>query len=239
MRITLDQISRIANEERMQRSNSIAENFSTENLNISRMEKERSRLLRKLLRELRARRDESLADMAGRLGISVSLLSSIENGQRFPPADFMERIIEAYRLRGREKENLIVAETIASDAPIEFELGNRKYDERYVRVALFLANALAEAGVEALQEACMAIENAIAQRKTDAAAPRVSDRKYLPIYLEDGWSPPEDDFEEDDMNQQTLVPIRLRTDSKERRLRRNRSSRYERISEEETHDDDN
>lgn len=226
-------------EQLVQRLNNIAEDLDAEeNANLSLMDKERSRLLRKLLRELRARRDESLADMARRLGISVSLLSSIENGSRFPPADFIGHVIEAYRLRGREKENLIVAETIASDAPIEFELGKRQYSERYVRVALFLANALAEADVETLQEACMAIENAVAQRKTGANAPRILDRKDLPIYLQDGWTH-DDDFEEDDMNQQTLVPIRLRTDSKDRRLRRNRSSLYERSSEEEEHDDDN
>lgn len=227
-------------EQLVQRLNNIAEELDAEeNANLSLMDKERSSLLRKFLRELRARHDETLADMAKRLGISVSLLSSIENGSRFPPADFMERVVKAYRLRGREKENLIVAEAIASEAPIEFELGNRQYSEKYVRVALFLANALAEADVETLQEACMDIENAVARKKTDADAPRISDRKELPIYLPDGWTPPEDDFEEDYMNQQPLVPIRLRTDSKERRLRRSRSSLHERISEEETHDDDN
>lgn len=236
----VDKISKLSDKELIQGLSSIAEELcAEEKINLSLRDKERSSLLRKFLRELRARHDETLADMAKRLDISVSMLSSIENGSRFPPADFMEHVVKAYRLCGRERENLIVAETIASDAPIEFELGKRQYNEKFVRVALFLANALAEADVETLQEACMGIENAIAQRKTGEDAPDVSDRKELPIYLPDGWTPPEDDFEEDYMNQQPLVPIRLRTDSKERRLRRSRNSLHERISEEETHDDDN
>lgn len=215
------------------------ESDEREDANLSLMDKRRSRLLRKLLRELRARYDESLAGMAKRLGISVSLLSSIENGSRFPPDGFMERVIEEYRLRGREKENLIVADTIASDAPIEFEMGDRQYSEKFVRVALFLANALAEADIETLWDVCKNIENAVAQKKTGACAPEVSDRKEMPIYLPDGWTPPEDDFVEDETERQPFVPIRLRTDSKERRLRRNRNSRHERSGEEEQHDGDN
>ncbi|MBR1721675.1 MAG: helix-turn-helix transcriptional regulator [Treponema sp.] len=57
----------------------------------------------KYLRKLRIDLEESMEDMAKRLGISKTYLSFIENGSREISQDFAEKIMEEYRLAGNEK----------------------------------------------------------------------------------------------------------------------------------------
>lgn len=62
--------------------------------------------LGKALRKMRIDRDELLKDMAGKLDMSSSMLSSIENGTRKAPNGFMERIENAYALTDEEKDDI-------------------------------------------------------------------------------------------------------------------------------------
>lgn len=52
----------------------------------------------KELRKLRIDRDETLATMAKKMGVSTSYLSAIENGLRSVPDGFMEKLIDKYKL---------------------------------------------------------------------------------------------------------------------------------------------
>lgn len=150
--------------------------------------KMRSKLLRRILRQIRAMHDETGAEMASKIGISPSMLSSIENGTRFPPQPFPSMVIEAYKLRGRERDSLLVACAMATDMPLEIDLEDKCYDEAYMRVAYFLANRLTEADIEVLQEVCITIEKSIEKKRENLEASPISQMAELPIFLPDGWS---------------------------------------------------
>lgn len=62
--------------------------------------------LGKFLRKLRIDNDELMKDMADKLLLATSTLSSIENGRRNPPKDFEEKLISAYKLASSEIEQL-------------------------------------------------------------------------------------------------------------------------------------
>lgn len=61
------------------------------------------------LRAIRARRDETLKDMADALEISVAYLSSIEHARRPVPADFVLSVSRAYDLTKEESDRLAKA----------------------------------------------------------------------------------------------------------------------------------
>jgi transcriptional regulator with XRE-family HTH domain len=65
--------------------------------------------LGKELRKLRIDNAELLRDMAAKLEISPAMLSSIENGKRKIPNDFLSHIEAAYILSADEKKALYVA----------------------------------------------------------------------------------------------------------------------------------
>lgn len=65
--------------------------------------------LGKTLRKIRIDRDELLKNMAEKLDMSPSMLSSIENGTRKPPVGFSERVENAYSLSDLEKDELTKA----------------------------------------------------------------------------------------------------------------------------------
>lgn len=65
--------------------------------------------LGKTLRKIRIDRDELLKDMAEKLDMSSSMLSSIENGTRKPPTGFFMRMMNAYDLTDFEKDELTKA----------------------------------------------------------------------------------------------------------------------------------
>lgn len=62
--------------------------------------------LGKFLRKIRIDRGELLKDMANNLGMSSSMLSSIENNNRKPPKDFVSRVESAYQLTAEQAEDL-------------------------------------------------------------------------------------------------------------------------------------
>lgn len=62
--------------------------------------------LGKILRKIRIDRDELLKDMADKLNMSPSMLSSIENGVRKAPNDFLQRIENSYSLTREERDDI-------------------------------------------------------------------------------------------------------------------------------------
>lgn len=54
--------------------------------------------LGKFLRKLRIENDELLKNMAEKIGVASSTLSSIESGRRNPPKGFMDKLKETYEL---------------------------------------------------------------------------------------------------------------------------------------------
>ena len=65
--------------------------------------------LGKYLRVLRRQRGELLKDMADRLSMSPAMLSSVENGSRNAPKDFVQRLASTYKLDASEQERLGLA----------------------------------------------------------------------------------------------------------------------------------
>lgn len=59
--------------------------------------------LGKFLRKLRIDHDELLRTMAEKLGISMSFLSSVENGKKNMPTEWVSRIPSLYQLNDAQK----------------------------------------------------------------------------------------------------------------------------------------
>lgn len=66
-------------------------------------------LFGKFCRKLRIDNGELLKDMAGKLGVTPSYLSAVENGKRNVPHDWLELISNLYSLSGNEKNTLRTA----------------------------------------------------------------------------------------------------------------------------------
>lgn len=62
--------------------------------------------LGRYLRRLRIDNDELLKQMAVRLEVASSTLSSIESGRRTPPRGFIERLVNEYRISGDSARDL-------------------------------------------------------------------------------------------------------------------------------------
>ena len=62
--------------------------------------------LGKYLRKLRIDRGELLRTMAEKLGISMSFLSSVENGKKNMPSEWISKIPELYQLNEAQKSEL-------------------------------------------------------------------------------------------------------------------------------------
>ena len=60
----------------------------------------------KFCRKLRIDKSERLFDMAKRLGVSSAFLSKVENGQKKPPKEWREIIIDEYGLNAEQIEQL-------------------------------------------------------------------------------------------------------------------------------------
>lgn len=69
----------------------------------------------KLLRIIRINSGDSAKDMAQKLNMSPSYLSTIENGKRNIPPDMEELLIRAYNLSDKDKEKLRKAMVESSD----------------------------------------------------------------------------------------------------------------------------
>ena len=73
------------------------------------MERRKATEFGKELRKIRVERDETLFDMARRLGISPSHLSLIERGGRRVPTDMAARVRKEYGLSGEESARLMAS----------------------------------------------------------------------------------------------------------------------------------
>ena len=69
----------------------------------------------KLLRIIRINSGDSAKEMAQKLNMSPSYLSTIENGKRNIPPDMEQLLISAYNLSDRDKEKLRKAMMASSD----------------------------------------------------------------------------------------------------------------------------
>lgn len=65
--------------------------------------------LGKFLRKLRIDRGELLRTMSNKLGISMSFLSSVENGKKSMPSDWVVKIPELYNLDDTKKREFDAA----------------------------------------------------------------------------------------------------------------------------------
>jgi transcriptional regulator with XRE-family HTH domain len=63
----------------------------------------------KFLKIFRIKRNEFLKDMAQKLGVSAAFLSAVETGKKKIPEDWIEKIVNLYKLGGSEKDELILS----------------------------------------------------------------------------------------------------------------------------------
>ena len=92
----------------------------------------------KILRKRRIDSSEILGDMAKRLDVSASYLSSIGNGQRGIPDSFVEKIAEEYDLSEVEKQELEEAQA-QSKGSVNVPLGEQKDSSEYLETAVMFA----------------------------------------------------------------------------------------------------
>lgn len=101
--------------------------------------------LGKSLRILRIGRDENLYDMASKLKISSSYLSSIENGLRNMPSDLLLKIKDAYALNEAQYRKL-KREADEQQKSVHINLMNLTEEQKYM--ALTLSRSLDKLGKE-------------------------------------------------------------------------------------------
>ena len=89
----------------------------------------------KELRKLRIDRDENINDMAKKLGISISYLSSIEAGKRNIPNDMTNKIIEKYHL-DKERSELLRNAEAESSKTVDIDLTHVSIEQRKLAFAL-------------------------------------------------------------------------------------------------------
>lgn len=91
--------------------------------------------LGKNLRILRIKHDENLYDMASKLGISTSYLSSIENGLRNMPLELLKKIRVFYSLSNDQFQEL-KREADEQQKSLMINLKNLTSDQRYMALTL-------------------------------------------------------------------------------------------------------
>lgn len=91
--------------------------------------------LGKEIRKLRIDKDETLAKMSKKLGMSISYLSAIENGAREVPSDFVDRLRAIYHLSKERTEILRKAEA-NSASKISIPLSSALCEQRQLAFAL-------------------------------------------------------------------------------------------------------
>lgn len=88
----------------------------------------------KILRKIRIDRDEILKDMASRLGVTAAYLSSIENGKREIPGEWVSEIARLYDLDEEESREIEEA-ALASRRSIKFNLEEESDRDRDLLLA--------------------------------------------------------------------------------------------------------
>ena len=103
----------------------------------------------KILRIIRINSGDTAKAMADKLGISVPYLNAIENGRRDIPNDLVDKVINAYGLSQKDKQNLRDAMARAKD---KVKIDLTELAEKKRRVILALAND--EIDNETLDQIC-------------------------------------------------------------------------------------
>jgi len=85
----------------------------------------------KLLRIIRVNSGDSAKEMAQKLNMSPSYLSTIENGKRNIPPDMEQLLISAYKLSERDKEKLRKA-MVASSETVKIDLTDLADKKKHV-----------------------------------------------------------------------------------------------------------
>ncbi len=107
----------------------------------------------KFLRKIRIDCDESLGDMAEKIGLSAAYLSAIENSKRTAPEDMKENLYKAYSLS--EEQKLEFARLVAESRK-KVEIGLSGIQEEilpeYVDTAVQFAHDLSQMNRKQLAE---------------------------------------------------------------------------------------
>ena len=112
------------------------------------VEEKKSTSLAKFLRILRIQNDELLGDMADKLGIKPSYLSSIEANRRPLTSDLKQKLVEAYSLKPEDQEQLgtYIVEA-ARSVEVDFShVRDETILPKYVDTALLFAKDLSTLG---------------------------------------------------------------------------------------------
>lgn len=88
----------------------------------------------RFLRKLRIDEGEILKDMAGKLNVTVSFLSAVENGKKHMPSMWNTRICELYHLSESQKKDFTTAIAETEDA-IELNFVNQNLQNRELAVS--------------------------------------------------------------------------------------------------------
>lgn len=90
--------------------------------------------LGKLLRKLRIDRGELLKDMAAKLGVAISFLSSVENGKKSMPSNWISKIPKLYNFNTTQKSDFDAA-VAESEKGIDVKFTNLSHNEKKLSVA--------------------------------------------------------------------------------------------------------
>lgn len=86
------------------------------------------------LRKLRIDRRELLRDMAGKLEVSMSFLSSVENGKKSMPSEWVSKIPELYNFSDEQKKDFDSA-VAKSEKSIDVKFSNLPEVNKQLSVA--------------------------------------------------------------------------------------------------------
>ena len=89
----------------------------------------------KELRKIRVDYEDSINDMAKKLGISMSYLSAIEAGKRNIPSDMVSKIISSYKL-SKERSEILKQSEVESAKQINIDLSTVSVEQRKLVFAL-------------------------------------------------------------------------------------------------------
>ena len=106
----------------------------------------------KEIRKLRIDANEVLMNMADRLGITAAYLSSIENGKRDIPEDFIEKIVREQSLSDKQKKTLALAKAETQNKVILQMPENIKENQELYETAVLFARDLSKLNPKQLQK---------------------------------------------------------------------------------------
>lgn len=105
----------------------------------------------KILRKMRIDYSEVLGVMAKRLKVSPAYLSSIENGGREIPEDFIAKIVAEYGLSEEQKNELEEAKAKVKGA-VNVDFTDQKTEADYVETAVMFAKDFSRLSAEQVSE---------------------------------------------------------------------------------------